>query len=189
MKANVQAGPSGVARTNAGDEWDTNGSIHRPFVNTTTVGDRTFVGMNDISQYLMQKYNYNPGRYQGYSLETPSYKIMARIDWNINDNNKLNVRFTRTHSKYSSNPSSSTTPFKDSVIYPGGVDGSAGKGSSGRTSNTGLYFESSRYMQEQNFTSIAAEWNSKWGAVQCIASTYSYQDEPRTYVGGQFPDC
>lgn len=187
-QANVQAGPSGVARTNAGDEWDTNGSIHRPFVNTTTVGDRTFVGMNDISQYLMQKYNYNPGRYQGYSLETPSYKIMARIDWNINDNNKLNVRFTRTHSKYSSNPSSSTTPFKDSVIYLGGVDGSAGKGSSGRTSNTGLYFESSRYMQEQNFTSIAAEWNSKWGAVNnALRFTYSYQDEPRTYVGGQFP--
>jgi hypothetical protein len=162
--------------------------VHRPFENTTTVGGRTFVGMNNISQYLSEKYNYNPGRYQGYSLETPSYKIMGRLDWNINNNNKINFRFTHTHSKYSSNPSSSTTPFKDSIIYPGGVDGSAGKSSSGRTANTGLYFESSRYMQEQNFTSIASEWNSKWGAINnALRFTYSYQNEPRTYEGGTFP--
>lgn len=185
---NVQAGPSGIARSGANDEWSTNGIVHRPFENTTTVGDRTFVGMNNISQYLSEKYNYNPGRYQGYSLETPSYKIMGRLDWNINNNNKINFRFTHTHSKYSSNPSSSTTPFKDSIIYPGGVDGSAGKSSSGRTSNTGLYFESSRYMQEQNFTSIASEWNSKWGAINnALRFTYSYQNEPRTYEGGTFP--
>lgn len=184
---NVQAGPSGIARSGANDEWSTNGIVHRPFENTTTVGDRTFVGMNNISQYLSEKYNYNPGRYQGYSLETPSYKIMGRLDWNIN-NNKINFRFTHTHSKYSANPSSSTTPFKDSIIYPGGVDGSAGKSSSGRTSNTGLYFESSRYMQEQNFTSIASEWNSKWGAINnALRFTYSYQNEPRTYEGGTFP--
>ena len=185
---NVQAGPSGIARSGANDEWSTNGIVHRPFENTTTVGDRTFVGMNNISQYLSEKYNYNPGRYQGYSLETPSYKIMGRLDWNINNNNKINFRFTHTHSKYSANPSSSTTPFKDSIIYPGGVDGSAGKSSSGRTSNTGLYFESSRYMQEQNFTSIASEWNSKWGAINnALRFTYSYQNEPRTYEGGTFP--
>ena len=184
---NVQAGPSGIARSGANDEWSTNGIVHRPFENTTTVGGRTFVGMNNISQYLSEKYNYNPGRYQGYSLETPSYKIMGRLDWNIN-NNKINFRFTHTHSKYSSNPSSSTTPFKDSIIYPGGVDGSAGKSSSGRTANTGLYFESSRYLQEQNFTSIASEWNSKWGAINnALRFTYSYQNEPRTYEGGTFP--
>ena len=181
---NVQAGPSGIARSGANDEWSTNGIVHRPFENTTTVGGRTFVGMNNISQYLSEKYNYNPGRYQGYSLETPSYKIMGRLDWNINNNNKINFRFNHTHSKYSS----STTPFKDSIIYPGGVDGSAGKSSSGRTANTGLYFESSRYMQEQNFTSIASEWNSKWGAINnALRFTYSYQNEPRTYEGGTFP--
>lgn len=184
---NVQAGPSGIARSGANDEWSTNGIVHRPFENTTTVGGRTFVGMNNISQYLSEKYNYNPGRYQGYSLETPSYKIIGRLDWNIN-NNKINFRFTHTHSKYSSNPSSSTTPFKDSIIYPGGVDGSAGKSSSGRTANAGMYFESSRYMQEQNFTSIASEWNSKWGAINnALRFTYSYQNEPRTYEGGTFP--
>ena len=62
---NVQAGPSGIARSGANDEWSTNGIVHRPFENTTTVGDRTFVGMNNISQYLSEKYNYNPGTLSG----------------------------------------------------------------------------------------------------------------------------
>ena len=117
---------------------------------------------------------------------------MARIDWNINENNKLNIRFSKSHDKDSSAPSSSTTPFKDSVIYPGGKsDGvtiSGGKSQSGRTANSGLYFESSRYYQEKNFTSLAAEWNSKWGILNnVLRGTYSYQDEPRTYFGGLFP--
>ena len=43
-------------------------------------------------------------------------------------------------------------------------------------------------MQEQNFTSIASEWNSKWGAINnALRFTYSYQNEPRTYEGGTFP--
>lgn len=177
---NISAGPSGVARNSDSDKWDTSGIVHRP-----TVGQ-----MNTIKDYLFNTYNYNPGRYQGYSLDTPAYRIMARLDWNINPNNKLNFRFSRTHSKNSNAPSSSTSPFKDSEIYPGGVDGSAGRNNSGRTSNTALYFESSRYMQEQNFTSVASEWNSKWLKGQLnntLRLTYSFQDEPRTYVGGTFP--
>lgn len=104
----------------------------------------------------------------------------------------MNFRFSKSHDKDSSAPSNSTTPFKDSVIYPGGKsDGvtiSGGKYQSGRTANSGLYFESSRYYQEKNFTSLAAEWNSKWGILNnVLRGTYSYQDEPRTYLGGVFP--
>lgn len=35
---------------------------------------------------------------------------------------------------------------------------------------------------------MAAEWNSKWGILNnVLRGTYSYQDEPRTYLGGVFP--
>ena len=182
---NISAGPSGTARVNASDEWSpSNGTVHRPLVSD----------MDNMLTFLNNTYGYNPGRYQGYSLDTPSYKFLARIDWNINENNKINVRFSKSHDKDSSAPSSSTTPFKDSEIYPGtpsgfeGVSISGGKSQSGRTANAGLYFESARYYQEKNFTSVAGEWNSKWGGVQNVLRlTYSYQDEPRTYVGGLFP--
>lgn len=175
----VSAGPSGTARVSESDSWNVStGTVHRPTVD----------GMNTIASFLANNYGYNPGRYQGYSLETPSYKLLARLDWNINDKNRLNFRFSRSHSKDSNSPSSSTSPLKDSSIYPGGADASAGKSQSGRTANAGLYFESSRYMQERNFTSFATEWNSRWGEVNnALRLTYSYQDEPRTYEGGTFP--
>lgn len=178
-QSNISAGPSGTARVNASDEWSpSSGTVHRPLQSD----------MDNMLSFLSKNYGYNPGRYQGYSLDTPSYKFLARIDWNINENNKLNIRFSKSHDKDSSNPSSSTTPFKDSVIYPGGEDATGGKSQSGRTANAGLYFESARYYQEKNFTSFAAEWNSKWGGVNnVLRATYSYQDEPRTYVGGMFP--
>ena len=178
-QSNISAGPSGTARVNASDEWSpSSGTVHRPLQSD----------MDNMLSFLSKNYGYNPGRYQGYSLDTPSYKFLARIDWNINENNKLNIRFSKSHDKDSSAPSSSTTPFKDSVIYPGGEDATGGKSQSGRTANAGLYFESARYYQEKNFTSFAAEWNSKWGGVSnVLRATYSYQDEPRTYVGGMFP--
>ena len=178
-QSNISAGPSGTARVNASDEWSpSSGTVHRPLQSD----------MDNMLSFLNKTYGYNPGRYQGYSLDTPSYKFLARIDWNINENNKLNFRFSKSHDKDSSSPSSSTTPFKDSVIYPGGEDATGGKSQSGRTANAGLYFESARYYQEKNFTSFAAEWNSKWGGVNnVLRATYSYQDEPRTYVGGMFP--
>lgn len=173
---NISAGPSGIARSSENDTWSlSTGNVHRP----------TVTQMNTIQNFLMTNYKYNPGRYQGYSLETPAYRIMARLDWNINSNNKINFRFSRSHMKNSNSPSSSTSPMRNTVIYPGGNGYSTGIG---RTSNAAMYFESNRYMQEQNFTTFASEWNSRWGAVNnTLRLTYSYQDEPRTYVGGVFP--
>ena len=182
-QSNISAGPSGTARVNASDEWSpSSGTVHRPLQSD----------MDNMLSFLSKNYGYNPGRYQGYSLDTPSYKFLARIDWNINENNKINLRFSKSHDKNSKAPSNSTSPFKDYVIYPGGTsDGvsiSGGKNQSGRTANAGLYFESSRYDEVKNFTSLAGEWNSKWGGVQNVLRlTYSYQDEPRSYVGGIFP--
>ena len=182
-QSNISAGPSGTARLSESDKWSpSSGTVHRPLQSD----------MDNMLNFLNNTYGYNPGRYQGYSLDTPSYKFLARIDWNINENNKINLRFSKSHDKNSKAPSNSTSPFKDYVIYPGGTsDGvsiSGGKNQSGRTANAGLYFESSRYDEVKNFTSLAGEWNSKWGGVQNVLRlTYSYQDEPRSYVGGIFP--
>jgi len=168
-EANVSAGPTRYARPTADAEWGAETVYNRP----------TVAQMDQMSNFLQEKYGYNPGRYQGYSLETPAYRLLARIDWNINDNHKLNVRFSNTHSKESNNPSSSTSPLTTSKIYPGG---------SGRGTYYALPFESARYYQEQNFTSFAGELNSKFGIVNnTLRLTYSYQDEPRSVEGGVFP--
>ena len=136
--------------------------------------------MEEVKSYLAEKYNYNPGRYQDYSLDTPDWKLMARIDWNINENNKFNVRFSKTMNKYSSSPSSSVNP-----LSPKPYD----KDKYGRTSIYAMPFESSRYYQEQNFTSVAAELNSHLSSVvdNTARVTYSHQYEPRSFEGDLFP--
>ena len=120
-------------------------------------------------------------------MKVPSYKFLARVDWNINENNKVNVRFSKTNNRYDASPSSSVNPMDATTIFPGDKNKgmSSGKGAS---SDEGLYFRNTRYRQEQRFTSIAAEWNSKWGVLNnTLRGTYSYQDEPRSYDGGIFP--
>ena len=173
----VSAGPTAVARDGS-QPWDAaNNVVHRP----------TVAEMTAIQQYLATTYGYNPGPYQGYSDKSPAFKVLARLDWNIDDNNKVNVRFSKSKSKEVKSPSTSVSPLSASIVYPGNT--AAGMRSSMNIgSGAALYFQSQRYNQDYNFTSLAAEWNAKWGGVNnTLRATYSYQDEPRSYEGGTFP--
>lgn len=174
---NVTAGPVYSARQNADQNWGSNTTVNRPLDSD----------MQAIRQHLINTYNYDPGRYNGYSIDTPSYRLMARLDWNINNNHRLNFRFSKTKTKDSNSPSTSTSPLTTNTIYPGsdGIDAGQGRGS-----RYALYFESSRYYQERNFTSLASEFNSRFmdGKLNNVLRlTYSYQDEPRSFEGGFSP--
>lgn len=169
---NTTPGNSRLARTNDTGEFGGNTQYNRP----------TASKLDEMSQFLIDTYGYNPGAYQNYSVKTPGYKLMARVDWNINRNHALNVRFSRTQNKYSSAPSSSISPLNAKYTYD--------KDTYGRTSNYAMYFQNSRYYQEQNFTSVAAELNSRFldsRLTNTLRYTYSHQYEPRSYDGGIFP--
>ena len=169
---NTTPGNSRLARTNDTGEFGGNTQYNRP----------TASKLDEMSQFLIDNYGYNPGAYQNYSVKTPGYKLMARVDWNINRNHALNVRFSRTQNKYSSAPSSSISPLNAKYTYD--------KDTYGRTSNYAMYFQNSRYYQEQNFTSVAAELNSRFldsRLTNTLRYTYSHQYEPRSYDGGIFP--
>ena len=175
---NVSPGPSFVLRKSNTEEFGKN-NVVRP----------TESDVNTMLGYLQNTYQYNPGQISNYPAETPSMRLMGRLDWNINENNKLNLRLSQTSSQFSSSPSGSTNPLTANTIYPGNTGLSINRGL-GRTSNYAMYFESSRYFQEQNFSSIATELNSRLFNKKLnntLRLTYSYQDEPRSYTGGAFP--
>ena len=164
-------GQTRLARLNEDMEYGGTTQYNRPTVDM----------METIQNYLNETYHYSPGRFQNYSMSTPDLKLLARVDWNINDNNKLNVRYSLVKNKYSTVPSSSISPLPSSVYN---------KNSYGRLSDHALYFESSRYFQEQNFASVAAELNSSFLSGRMhnmFRATYSHQDEPRSFVGDLFP--
>ena len=167
-------GPTRLARPDESQKWGNNTDYNRPLA----------ADMDKLVNFVKDKYGYDPGPYTGYDIKAPDYKIMARLDWNINSNNTLSLRVSHTHNQNANSPSSSTSPLKNTTIYPG--HGSAG----GRTSQYGFYFYNSRYYQDQKFTSVAAELNSRLfngKGNNALRFTYSYQDEPRTYDGNRFP--
>ena len=168
--ADVTPGSVYRVRENDSEEWGDGTTVVRP----------TAAFLKDVKSYLMSEYGYDPGRYQGYSLSTPDWKLLARIDWNINDNHRFNVRYSHTMNKKSSSPSSSISPLSSSVYN---------RNTYGRTSMYAQFFESSRYFQEENFMSLAAELNSRFGnnASNVLRVTWSHQNEPRSFVGDLFP--
>ena len=170
-QSDVDPGQTHFARVSEDDEFGGPTQYNRP----------TVAKMEEISDYLQKTYNYNPGRYQNYSASTPDYKLLARLDWNASDKDKINIRYSLVKNKYSTAPSSSINPLSGSVYN---------RNTYGRTSDYALYFESSRYFQEQNFSSVAAEWNHSFASGRgnnMLRATYSRQNEPRSFVGDLFP--
>ena len=45
-----------------------------------------------VSSHLTSKYGYNAGQLTGFEITRPSTKVFARLDWNIDDNNRLTFR-------------------------------------------------------------------------------------------------
>jgi hypothetical protein len=76
--------------TKPGMSFSANGAGGAGTVSSTTVGD-----LEKVSNYLQQNFNYNPGSYTDFpSFATANHKLLAKIDWNINDANKLTVKYS-----------------------------------------------------------------------------------------------
>ena len=161
---NVIAGP--VARAGDGGSTYSN-TARRPQLSQ----------LESLSSYLGKTYGLTTGPWQGYNVSTPAYRILARVDWNINENHKFNVRFTKSNRKSSSGASASrSVPSNRSNDIYGGSQNDYGS-----NSNYGMSALSSRYYAEYKFTSIAAELNSKFGKFNnTLRGTYSFQDQPRS---------
>ena len=169
---NVTVGPNALA-----------GDGSTPY--TTTNRRPQLEQLESLSTYLQNTYGLTTGPWQGYNLKTPAYRILARVDWNINDNHKFNIRFTKSNRKSSSAASASrSVPSNRQYDIYNGSNGTYGSGS-----NYGMSSLSSRYYSEFKFTSFAAELNSKFGKVNnTLRGTYSFQDQPRsTEYGDSYP--
>ncbi len=49
--------------------------------------------LDQLSQFLKDRFDYDPGVYENYLLNTKSDKILAKIDYNINQSHRLSVRY------------------------------------------------------------------------------------------------
>jgi hypothetical protein len=129
--------------------------------------------LDSLSSFLRRRFNYETGPYQGYDNETPATRLLLKFDYNINDRNKLNVRFTNLNSNTDVLLSNSS---------------SLGFGNR-RTSIDALNFQNSNYQIKENIRSVVGEWNSSINNSMSnnLIVGYTYQDESRASRGSFFP--
>lgn len=100
-----------------------------------------------MKSFLNQQYDYDAGNYQdNNSLNSNNYKILARLDWNINTQNKFSLRYNEVHSESDQLVNNLTTPIGNLV--------------SGRNSISALSFSNSNYRFVDIIRSITGELNS-----------------------------
>lgn len=165
----TEPGPARIASSASNPFTDGSDNVARPKAEV----------LDALSKYLASEYGYDTGVYQGYSSESPGYKVLARLDWNIHKSHKFSLRYNTTNKKSPSKPSTSTSGLPDRYWLTGN-----------RTDMSAIWFQNSRYFTESNYHSFAGELNSVFadGALNNLFRvTYSHQDEPRSTDGGLFP--
>lgn len=153
-----------------------------PWPGTPNARRPTAQELDDISAYLRDTYGYETGGYQNYGFASERLNIVTRLDWNINNNHRFNIRYSQLESKNPSFLSGSTGGLSDSPVPPyGDEDGS-------RTGNTALHFQNSNYFTDNNYYSLVGELNSSFGKFSnTLRGSYTNQNEPRTSESSEFP--
>lgn len=138
-----------------------------------TVSNASGRDLDVLSNFLQSQYGYNPGPYESYNLKSNSDKATIKIDWNINSNNRFNIKYNYLKSYADIAPSTS-----------GAIAGQRSQ------SQFGLPYLSSYYRINNNLNSIIAELNSTLGAGKYsnnLTAGYSAFRDYRESSGGIFP--
>ena len=129
-----------------------------------------------VSDFVKQKYGYDTGSYTNFPADEKNYKILARIDWNINDNHHLALRYNHTNNTNWSAPNASS------------MDGGS-RSAYARTSQYAMSYANSMYSIKNLVHSLSFDLNSRFGdniSNQFLA-TYSKLDDVRGTNSSEFP--
>lgn len=141
------------------------------YLSRTTLED-----LQKVSDFVKDKYGYNTGSYTNFPADESNRKILARIDWNINDDHHLALRYNHTLNKRWSAPNASS------------MDGGS-RSSYERTSLYSMSFANSMYSQDNLVNTWSLDLNSRLSdklSNQFLA-TYSQLDDVRGTNSSDFP--
>jgi hypothetical protein len=115
------------------------------YISRTTTAD-----MQTMKTHLMNKYGYDAGNYENFgNFYTKNYKILGKIDWNINKHNRVSVRYNYVRSTNDQQVNATSSPGTRSPY--------------GRIGEKSMAFDNANYGFLNTVGSLTAEWNGQWG--------------------------
>lgn len=66
----------------------------QPFDPSLYIGDNNEAGLENLRQFLINSYGYDPGGYSANTRTLESDKLTMKLDWNINPENKVALRYS-----------------------------------------------------------------------------------------------
>ena len=141
------------------------------YVSRTTLAD-----LETVSGFVKEKYGYDTGSWTSFPADESNMKALARLDWNINNNNHLAVRYNYTLNKAWNSTNASS------------MDGGP-RMSGGRMSQYSMAFANSMYSMDNLVHTISVDLNSRINEKMSnqVLATFSKLDDVRGTNSDEFP--
>ena len=142
----------------------------------TNTARTTVADLKTMSDYLKSKYGYDAGAYQNFgNFASKNYKMLGRLDWNINQQHKFTIRYNYVHSQ--------------NDVLTNASSGPSPKPSIGRSSVNSVSFANSFYKLVDIVGSITAELNSTFNSKfsNKLLASYTHIQDKRGSNSSLFP--
>ncbi|MDR2584759.1 MAG: TonB-dependent receptor [Prevotellaceae bacterium] len=141
------------------------------FISRTTESD-----LQKVQDFMKSKYGYDTGSYSNFPADESNLKILARLDWNINNQHRLALRYNYTKNSYWTSPNASS------------MDGGT-RVSEARMSKASMAFKNAMYSMDNLVHSFSFDLNSRLtdNLSNQFLATFSKLDDVRGSSSTEFP--
>jgi hypothetical protein len=142
-----------------------------------TISRVTEEDLQTVSDYLKSKYGYETGSFKDFPAAESNLKYLVRLDWNINNANKLSVRYNHTKNTGWNPPNGNST------------DGSYRDQTKSRVGEFSMSYANSMYSMDNIVNSGSMELNSRISNSMSnqLLVTYSDIQDVRGSTSTPFP--
>ncbi len=143
---------------------------------TNYLSRTTLADLQTVSDFVKSKYGYDTGSYTDFPADEDTYKILARLDWNITDKHHLALRYNYTKNTLWNACNASS------------MDGGT-RSAFSRMSEYSMSFANSMYSMENIVHSFSLDLNSRLtdNLSNQFLATYSKLDDIRGTNSSEFP--
>ena len=143
---------------------------------TNYISRATVADLQAVSNHLKQNYGYDTGSFTSFPADESNYKLLARLDWNINEMHKVALRYNYTKNRAWNAPNASS------------MDGGT-RMSGGRTSQYAMSYANSMYAMDNLVHSLSLDLNSRLSdkISNQLLATFSKLDDVRATESADFP--